>query len=154
MKYQDPDLIKKKIEEAIVERRKKLKIHHIYDLIEKYKNVGCIKEITMTDEMVLVRLHGDIDSSTIPIAENHYKSQRSDEMNRHILLDFKEVGHIDSATLAYIIMLFFALKQNNKKLAVVNAPKSLLNYLDILNLTSIVEIYDDEKKAVADLVKK
>ena len=106
-----------------------------------------IKEIKEIDDVVLVRLKGNIDAYTIPMIS----SDRTKPPNRHFLLDFNDVVHIDSTTLASILILFSLLKMKGRKLGVINPTPLMKNYLKVNKLTKLVKIYNNERKAVNDL---
>jgi len=119
------------------------------DLIEQQRKLPFIKEIILDDNTALVKLKGAVDSSTIPLMKKDRRKNFTGQ--RHIILDFKEVEHIDSSTLGQLVMVFLELKANNKRLAVINVTAPLQNYIDLLKLNSIVKTYTSKKAALAAL---
>ena len=111
-----------------------------------------IKEIRTTEDVVIVRLKGKIDSDTIPIImANRSEKYLAHVTENHILFDLKEVKHVDSATLASLILLLHDLKLHHKKLAFVNIPPRIRDYVDIVRLSYYVHEYENEEAALAAL---
>ena len=155
---QDFEKINEEIERIIKDDGERLKSSKIEDIF-KNKNRKAfiyIKKIQETDDLVIIRLKGDIDSSSIPVLAGFGKknSGRTERyLNKHILLDFKEVTHIDSSTLASLVQLLHELKTRSRKLGVINMTLRLKNYLSIARLESVVCVYKNEKSAVRGLLQ-
>ena len=147
---------KKALERIIEAIGERLKASNIEDIL-KNKNVKAltyIKKIQETDDLVIIRLKGAIDSDAVPFLSDFGKQNpgRTERyLNKHILVDFKEVTHIDSSTLASLIQLLKELKIREKKLGIINATLFLKNHLNIAKLESIVKLYRSEKVASKDL---
>jgi len=147
---------KKEMKQVMKDIRGYIKMPKIEDIFKdkKGKALTYIKKIQETDTLVIIRLKGFIDSYTIPILVKFGKKDSSKTeryLNKHILLDFKDVTHIDSATLASLIQLLNELKARHRKLGIVNATLLLKNYLRITRLESLIRIYKSEKAALEDL---
>ena len=160
MRPQKPDFkkAKKEIERIMEEFGERLKALNIEDIFKNKngKPFAYIKKIQETDDLAIIRLKGAIDSYAVPVLTDFGKqnSGRTERyLNKHILLDFKEVTHIDSSTLALLIQLLKELKEHNRKLGIINAPLFLKDYLSITRLKSAVAIYKSEKTAVRALLK-
>ena len=155
MKAFNPNLkkTKKRINQIIKDVRKNIRVSSIEDIFKNQngKTLAYIKEITELDNLAIVRLKGSIDSHTIPIIKANLGSDVERYLDKHILLDFKEVTRIDSATLASLIQLLNDLKVHNRKLGIINMILLLKNYLSIAKLESVVRVYKDEKVALKDL---
>lgn len=109
-----------------------------------------VKEIEIEDNYIIVRLEGALDASTIPIVKKQQKKHKN-QFDKHIIIDFYDVEHIDCAILAMLVNLFMELKSNSRKLVIVNATEQLMGYTKILRLQSVINIFPDEKTAVASL---
>ena len=146
---------KKRINQIIKDVRKHIKVFSIEDIFKNQngKTLAYIKEIKEIDNLAIVRLKGSIDSRTIPIIRANLGSDVERYLDKHILLDFEGVTHIDSATLASLIQLLSDLKARNRKLGIINMTLLLKNYLSIARLKSVVCVYRDEKSAVKDLLQ-
>ncbi|MCK5450984.1 MAG: STAS domain-containing protein [Candidatus Omnitrophica bacterium] len=146
---------KKRMGRIIKDVRKHIKVFSIEDIFKNQDGtiLAYIKEIKEIDDLAIVRLKGAIDSRTIPIIRANLGSDVEKYLDKHILLDLKEVTRIDSATLASLIQLLGDLKVHNKKLGIINMTHFLKNYLSIAKLESVVCVYKDEKSAIKDLLQ-
>ena len=144
-----------KMKQIMKDVKKKVKIFSIGDIFKDQNGniFAYIKEIKEINDLAIVRLRGTIDSYTIPIIRANLGSKLEKYLDKDILLDFKEVAHIDSATLASFIQLLNELKMYNRKLGIANAPLLLKSYLNITKLESVVQIYKSEKAALEDLLQ-
>jgi len=135
--------------------RKHIKVSSVEDIFKNQngKTLEYIKEIKEIDDLAIVRLKGSIDSNTIPIIRTNLGSDVERYLDKHILLDLKEVILIDSATIAALIQLLSELKVHNRKLGIINMTLLFKNYLSIARLGSVVCVYKDEKSAVKDLLQ-
>ena len=144
---------KKEIKQAIKETKKRVEKVNIKDVF-KNKNgkvFNYVKEVKEMDGLVIVRLKGVIDAYTIPKIEIKHGSEIEENLDKHILLDFKEVARIDSATLASLILLLNELKARHRKLGIVSPTPFLMNYININRLESEIRIYKNEKIALRNL---
>lgn len=114
------------------------------------KDLFCIKELEIEGDYVIVKLQGAVDSSTIPFAQKQSRNYK-DQLDKHIIVDFKDAGRIDCSTLAILVELFTELKSNHKKLIIINATKELIGYTDILHLRPFISILKNKKQALAYL---
>ena len=146
---------KKRINQIIKNIRKHIKVSTTEDIFKNQngKTLVYIKEIKEIDNLAIVRLRGAIDSRTIPIIRDNLGSDVERYLDKHILLDLKEVILIDSATIAALIQLLSELKVHNRKLGIINMTLLFKNYLSIARLGSVVCVYKDEKSAVKDLLQ-
>ncbi len=105
-----------------------------------------VESVMIKDSYALVRLRGRIDAETLPDISGPtvWKEELS---GKNIILDFKNVVRIDSATLAALIAAFHNLKSQKKKLGLINAPAMLKNYIEILKVEGMVKVYKSEKTA-------
>ncbi len=133
---------------------KNVKIFSIRDIF-KNKNgkiFTYVKEIKEIDILVIIKLKGSIDFHALPIISANFENKIEKYLDKHILLDFKEVTHVDSATLASLIKLLNELKKRNRKLGIVNITSVLKEYLKIANLESVVQVYESQAEALDDLL--
>jgi len=152
---QDFKKVKEKMEQIIGDFREHIESFHIKDFF-KNKNgesFNYIKEVKEADEYVIIRLKGTVDAHTISKVKTERRREIKKILDKHILLDFREVTHMDSAALASLLMLLSDLKKHNRKLGIVNITSLLKNYLNIHKLESAVQIYKDENAALRELMK-
>ncbi|MBF0484137.1 MAG: STAS domain-containing protein [Candidatus Omnitrophica bacterium] len=110
-----------------------------------------VKEINEKNNLIIVRFKGDIDSQSIPCLQLTLEKEISNYMQKNLLVDFKDVKRVDSATFAAIIFILDQLKKNNKKLGVININQLFIKYLEVDDLTDKIKIYPSEQEAVNDL---
>ena len=129
----------------------------LWDLIEKNIsdfNPGAkeryIEEVKVEDTYVVVRLRGAIDATTIPIVQERHNDHVA-RLDKHIIIDFKNVEHVDCSTIASLINLFAELKAHNKKLVIINETDQLIGYTEILRLKPAICIFSKEEEAIAYL---
>jgi len=115
------------------------------------KLLPSIKEIKRLNGTIIVIFQGVFDSSTVPIIGTEITDEMKEYVDRNIILDFKEVTHIDSSTLAYMISLISQLKKQNRRLGLINTQDtSLESYLEIQGADSNIHIYKNQKEALKD----
>ncbi len=68
---------------------------------------------------------------------------------RHILLNLRDVRHIDSAGVGELMSCYTSVHNKGGNLKLMNLSKNVHNLLQITKLYTIFEVEDDEPKAVA-----
>ena len=127
---------------------------HLKNIFKNVKGevLPYIKEITETDGAAIVRLQGDIDSLTLPtIMSNCCHAKQRQAINKNLILDLKDVTHIDSATLAAFVLLLNDIKEKGKQLGIINMPAMLQRYLDVSKLAQYFTVYENESVALSVL---
>jgi len=115
------------------------------------KLLPSIKEIKRLNGTIIIIFQGVIDSSTVPIIGMDITDEMREYVDRNIILDFREVMHIDSSTLAYMISLISQLKKQDRKLGLINTQDTTLkNYLEIQGAGSGINMYDNREEALKD----
>ena len=69
-----------------------------------------------------------------------------------LLLDFGPVRSIDSAGVGALVAMLKSVRKVNGRMALVGIKPSVLSVLEIIRLTTVFEIFPDEKAALAALV--
>ncbi len=125
-----------------------------FDVIKKYNDgeLPWIKELVLEDDYVIFRLQGDIDVSIIP---NFPEGTQHDKniSKKHFIIDFKDVAHVDSSTIASLVRIFSQLKVVKKKLVVINVTAFLKNYIEIFKVALVVKICKSEEQALKIFLK-
>jgi len=99
-----------------------------------------VKAIEKYPGMSIIKLTGAVDFNTIPPIENVVKKHQ-DYLDQDIVLDFKEVTHIDTSTLAALIYIINKMKQRHKKLSLINCNELVRDYIKIGKLESVIHVY-------------
>jgi len=112
-----------------------------------------VKEIKMiSDDITVVRLAGAIDLAAMPPVERAMRKNRS-HLDQNIVLDFTEVTHIDTATLAVLIYVLNRLKKRHKKLCLMWINDTVREHIRIAKLEPIIHVFDTLEDVVATLSK-
>lgn len=101
----------------------------------------------------IVRLKGRLDQSMIPVIDERIKKNRfaGGTIDKNVILDFAQVTHVDSATIAFHIVRFKEFQSKGFKLGFINVPKEFLSYLEIFKQTSLLRIFPNEEAALKEL---
>ena len=110
-----------------------------------------IKEVKDTGNLVIMRFRGEVDAATIPIIRKNLKKRAPEFIKKNVLIDLKDVTHIDTATLATFVDMLKKRKEQHTAVALVNVPPFIHRYLEIEKLESFARIYDTEEAALAEL---
>ena len=108
-----------------------------------------VSGIEVEGETAIVHFRGEINANTIPIIKNN--CCKKTKLDRNILIDFKEVTHIDSATLAFLVEIIKKLREKNRKMAVLNVSDRQQRLMEITKLDGLIDSYDDEGAALSFL---
>ena len=100
----------------------------------------------------IVRLRGSIDQKTVADLERFRKwvEKRRNFKHKNVILDFKEVTHIDTSAVAEIIQAVSELKTAHFRLGAINLNETVRSMFQVLKVEKLVVIYDNESKAVED----
>ena len=75
--------------------------------------------------------------------------QLLDQSYRNILLNLRDVRHIDSSGVGELMSCYTSVRNQGGQLKLMNLSKNVHNLLQITKLYTIFEVEDDEAKAVA-----
>ncbi len=114
---------------------------HIFEIKKTDDIFPFVKAIEEYPAASVIRLSGSFDFKTIPPIEDAVKRLK-EHFDQNIILDFKEVIHIDTSTLAVLIYIISKLKQQHKKLYLVNISDSIREHIKIARLESEIQVYD------------
>lgn len=102
-----------------------------------------VKAIEKYETFSVVKLTGDIDFNTMPSVEGVMREHRGHgHFDQDIVLDFKDVTHIDTSTLAVLIYIINKMRQGQKKLSLIHCSNPVKEYIKIGKLESVIHIYD------------
>lgn len=128
----------------------KISIQHFFEHQNGTK-LPYVKELRESAELITIFLKGPIDVNTVPVVCTDFQGKLERYLDKNILLDFEEVTHVDSSTVADLILLLGQLQQRHRKLGVTHAGGILENYIEIDNLRPLIRIYSDEAEALREL---
>ncbi len=100
----------------------------------------------------IVRLRGAIDQKIVADLEHFRKwvEKHRGFKHKHVLLDFKEVTHIDTSVVAEIIQAVSELKTVHFRLGAINLNDAVRGMFQVLKVDKLVIFYNNESEAVED----
>lgn len=104
----------------------------------------------------IARLQGPIDATSGNDIRQFQEKTRGlkNFQTKHLLLDFKEVTHIDTATIAGVIKTTAELKASHHKLGIINLDKKFYDMLEVLKADVEFFSYPNEEAAISDFTGK
>ena len=99
------------------------------------------------DNGVILRLDGKVIGDGVPQFKQTVEEWISSGID-WLIIDLAEVPLMDSSALGTVIAAFLRLREQNGKLVLLNAQKSILDVLAITKLNSLFEVYDDMQAAL------
>lgn len=104
----------------------------------------------------IVRLRGKIDQQTVADLERFRKwvGKHKGFQHKHILIDFKEVPHVDTAAVAQIIQEVSELKSGHFKLGAIHLNDIVRGMFQVLKVEKLIAIYKNESEALEDMTRK
>ena len=100
----------------------------------------------------IVRLRGAIDQKTVADLEHFRKwvEKHKGFKHKHVLLDFKNVAHIDTSAVAEIIQTVSDLKSAHFRLGAINLNETVRSMFHLLRVEQLLTFYKNESEAVED----
>jgi anti-anti-sigma factor len=100
----------------------------------------------------IVRLRGAIDQATVTEIERFRKwvARHHGFKHKHILLDFKNVTHVDTAAVAQILQAVAELKAAHFRLVAVHLNDTVRGMFQVLKVEKWIALYENESDAVED----
>ncbi|MDD4956597.1 MAG: STAS domain-containing protein [Candidatus Omnitrophica bacterium] len=113
-----------------------------------------VKQIEAKGDVHIVRLKGRIDMYTIPEVDKLRHRALRGSLRKNILLDFKNVEHVDSATCALLVQSLSELKHVHHRLVLINISDKLKGMLKIARISRLFDVFDSEEKALEELARE
>ena len=108
-----------------------------------------IKEERLGDVLVCA-LEGEVNISTSPELRKTFEGIiKNDE--KKVLIDFSNVGYIDSSGLATLIEMLQRLKKSGGKLSFCSMSEKVKNVFEITKLDKLFSIFDNRQEALGGL---
>ncbi len=119
---------------------------------EDGKLLPYINEIVESGEFIIIRLKGNIDSSTIPIFDEDLDDIIEKYLDKHVILNFEQVERVDTSTLATLIGLLDKLQKTERKLILVKINQTELDErIEISRVGTLFTVYETEGEALNHL---
>lgn len=114
-------------------------------------NLPYVRAIQEMENLIIARLKGPIDVTTVPAVSMDFTGKLRRYLDKNILLDFREVTHVDSSTIANLIFLLIQLQHHHRKFGITHVSPALESYIEIDNVRELFRIYSDEAEALKEL---
>lgn len=113
-----------------------------------------IEKVEDYPHLRIVHLTGDIDNRAMEQAQAFLKDpgRIRSILNKSVVLDLRKVKRVDTAAIAGLIKVLSQLKQKNFRLAIMNAPDTLRDQLEILKLDRIVSVFDSGRQTFNEIL--
>ncbi len=99
------------------------------------------------NDVVICKIEGEINLNTSPELRKIFEELINKNVKK-VLVDFSQVGYIDSSGLATLIELFQRLKKISGKLRICDMQEKVKNVFEITKLHKLFEIYDSQELAL------
>jgi anti-anti-sigma factor len=114
---------------------------------------ACVREVSDFAHVKIVRLTGALDAAAIPLLSRFLSGVKTSGSGpKSIVLDFKKVSLVESSTVAALLQLLTHLEREGERFALMNAPATLLDMLDILKLRHAFLMLPSEKEAYKQIL--
>jgi anti-sigma B factor antagonist len=108
---------------------------------------GFHADIQQVEETVVVRLHGDIDRRAADEVPDTYEHAVAGEPSA-ILLDFSDVGFINSTGIALLVGLLARARSERREVKVCGLSDHYLHIFQITRLADLMQLYPDAASAL------
>ncbi len=112
-----------------------------------------VSRVDDIDGVRTVRLTGAIDhdiGAEVKQANASFEKSK-DVFHRSVLLDFRDVTHTDSSTVAFLVDALRRRVASNARVGLLNPSQSLLSALEIARTRELFDVFDSEEEALASL---
>lgn len=103
----------------------------------------------------IVYLRGSLDGSASKQMEFFFRKAEKNPglLDKNVLLDFRKVEQIDSASIAQLVKALGLLKKKNYKLGMVNVSDRMRSTLEILKLDAVFRVFDSKTEALEEIMR-
>jgi anti-sigma B factor antagonist len=106
-------------------------------------------EIKHVDDIAIVRLRGKITIGAGEIALRNSVHHLVSQGHKYIILDLREVAHLDSSGGGELVSAYATAANNGAKLGLIVRPKgNVWNYLEITQMSSAFRLFFSEEEAI------
>jgi len=108
-------------------------------------------EVEKAGETMIVRLKGELDLCTAERFKKVVEEELETRGIKNIILNLAQVPFIDSSGLGVILGRYKRVQEKGGKLAAVELIPAVKRIFELSGLPRIINIYDQESQAVADI---
>ena len=115
-----------------------------------------IRDVSDFGHVKIIRFKGSLETSVIPHLTAFFEASKQGKgpghLDKSVLLDFKKVEHVQSATIAALLQILTALRKKGQRLALMNVPTVMVDTIEILKLKHAFIILESEKRAYEEIL--
>ena len=108
--------------------------------------------------LAIVTFMGELSFSTVSSANKLIKpiveQVKSQGLYTHLVLDLVNVNFLDSSGIGFVTGKFISLKREGKMLVLCGLNRKVADCLGATQLSKVLQVYDDRRHVVANLLKK
>ena len=103
----------------------------------------------------IIYLKGRLDGSASTAMDYFYKKAQKNpgQLNKDVLLDFRKVDEVDSATVAQLLKILTLLKKNSHRLGLFNVSQRIVHQLEICNLDQVFQVFASKGEALNEVMR-
>jgi anti-anti-sigma factor len=108
-----------------------------------------IEKVDDFPHLKIIRLKGRIDRTALPEMKKLMTRVKKNpgSLHKSILLDLKNVSHLDTVGIAELIKVLSELRQKKRELGLVNVPDKFKSLLEILKVHDLFHVFSSQKQA-------
>ncbi len=109
-------------------------------------------KIRKADNVTILDLKGKITIGTGDVMLRDHINKVLEQGERNILLNMADVNYIDSSGMGELISGYTSVTKRGGKLKLLNLPAKIRDLLQITQLITVFEVYDNEYEAVSSFL--
>lgn len=107
------------------------------------------------DKVLLVEIFGHLDEANVDnVAKDFYEVIGNAPVGTKFIFDFQEVEFINSKGIGYFLDFYRKISENSGKMVIARIPENVLDILEVVGVTKIIEVYFTIDEAKLALVNK
>jgi stage II sporulation protein AA (anti-sigma F factor antagonist) len=100
---------------------------------------------------LIAKIEGELDHHVAESIKSVIDEEYEKKLCKNLIFDFKNVNFMDSSGIGVIIGRYKKIKENNGKVAIVNANKQLHKIIEVSGLLRIIKCYNDIEEALNEM---
>lgn len=105
-------------------------------------------------EYEIVEFHGELDQSTLKIAERQIDQLIETAKNKYFIFDLSDMKFINSEGVGFMISAHVKLAKRNKQLYVAASKPNVQEVFELMGLPKLVSVFSSVSEAISFIKKK
>ncbi len=98
--------------------------------------------------ITVIEIHGSFELMEAEKVKKYIKEHIESNNENKLIFDFRGTSYVDSSAVGLIVRTTRQILGKNGNVAVINLQDNIKGILETMNLLSIINVFDDEKKAI------